>query len=74
MDITVTTSDETVQATEIAEVLTDDGYFVASVKVYRRETRNLQDEWSSRPSHDRRCDRDLCHPDCQIRKQREQNR
>ena len=48
MDITVTTSDEAVQATEIAEVLTDDGYFVASVKVYRRETSNLQDEWSQR--------------------------
>jgi len=46
MDITVHTSDETVQATEIAEILADNDYFVHSVKVYRRETGNLQDEWS----------------------------
>jgi hypothetical protein len=45
MDITVYTSDYRVQATEIAEALEDSEYFVTSVKVYRRETGDLQDEW-----------------------------
>jgi hypothetical protein len=24
-------------------------------------------------THDRRCDRDLCHPDCPVRKRRREN-
>jgi hypothetical protein len=46
MDVTVYTSDYRVQATEIAEALEDSEYFVTSVKVYRRETGDLQDEWA----------------------------
>jgi hypothetical protein len=45
MDVIVYTDDATVQATEIAEALQDNDYFVASVKVYVRGSDSLQDEW-----------------------------
>jgi hypothetical protein len=46
MDVTAYTSDHRVQAAEIAEALEGGEYFVTSVKVYRRETGDLQDEWA----------------------------